>query len=58
LLKIWYYSLDPRQIGCHMVIHDYSQQDYFWILYTIAGVGIPLGFTWLGQKVKVRLKAR
>ena len=32
LLKIWYYGLDPRQIGCHMVIHDYSQQDYFWIL--------------------------
>ena len=58
LLKIWYYSLDPRQIGCHMVIHEYSQQDYFWILYTIAGVGIPLGFTWLGQKVTVRLKAR
>lgn len=58
LLKIWYYGLDPRQIGCHMVIHDYSQQDYFWILYTIAGVGIPLGLTWLGQMVKARLKAR
>ena len=52
LLKIWYYGLDPRQIGCHMVIHDYSQQDYFWILYTIAGVGIPLFGTWLSEKVK------
>ena len=27
LIKIWYYGLDIRQIGCHMVIHDYSQQD-------------------------------
>ena len=52
LLKIWYYGLDPRQIGCHMVIHDYSQQDYFWILYTIAGVGIPLFGTWLASLIR------
>ena len=52
LLKIWYYGLDPRQIGCHMVIYDYSQEDLFWILYTIAGVGIPLFGTWLSEKVK------
>ena len=51
LLKIWYYGLDPRQIGCHMVIHDYSQQDFFWILYTIAGVGIPLLGTMMSNKV-------
>lgn len=42
LIKIWAYGLDPRQIGCHMVIHDYAATDYFWILYTVAGVGIPL----------------
>lgn len=41
LLKIWWYGLDPAQIGCHMVIHDYHE-DWFWILYTIAGVGLPL----------------
>lgn len=57
LIKIWYYGLDIRQIGCHMVIHDYSQQDCFWILYTIAGVGIPLAGTWLSEKVKARFKA-
>jgi len=57
LLKIWYYGLDIHQIGCHMVIHEYSQQDYFWILYTIAGVGIPLGGTWISEKVKERFKA-
>jgi hypothetical protein len=51
LLKIWYYGLDPRQIGCHMVIHDYSQQDLFWILYTVAGVGIPLLGTMMSNKV-------
>ena len=57
LIKIWYYGLDIRQIGCHMVIHDYSQQDYFWILYTIAGVGIPLLGTWLCEKAKERVRA-
>ena len=56
LMKIWYYGLDPRQIGCHMVIHDYSQQDLFWILYTIAGVGIPLLGTWLSEQVKARIR--
>jgi fucose 4-O-acetylase-like acetyltransferase len=57
LIKIWYYGLDIRQIGCHMVIHDHSQQDCFWILYTIAGVGIPLLGTWLWEKAKERIRA-
>ena len=52
LLKIWYYGLDSRQIGCHMVIHDHSQEDCFWILYTIAGVGLPLLGIWLTEKIK------
>ena len=42
LLKIWWFALDPAQIGCHMVIHDYAPADGFWVLYTIAGVGLPL----------------
>ena len=54
LIKIWYYDLDIRQIGCHMVIHDHSQEDAFWILYTIAGVGIPLLGTWLSEKWRIR----
>lgn len=57
LIKIGYYGLDIRQIGCHMVIHDYSQQDQFWILYTIAGVGIPLIFTWLSEQAKKKIRA-
>ena len=56
LLKIWYYGLDPRQIGCHMVIHEHSQEDLFWVLYTIAGVGLPLGATWLVEKIKCRFR--
>ncbi len=56
LIKIWYYGLDIRQIGCHMVIHDYSQQDLFWILYTIAGVGIPLFGTWLSEQTKKKIR--
>ena len=54
LIKIWYYGLDIKQIGCHMVIHEHSQEDMFWILYTIAGVGIPLLGTWMVEKLKTR----
>jgi fucose 4-O-acetylase-like acetyltransferase len=54
LIKIWYYGLDIRQVGCHMVIHDHSQEDAFWILYTIAGVGIPLFGTWLAERLKAK----
>lgn len=53
LLKIWWYGLDPAQIGCHMVIHDFNG-DWFWVLYTIAGVGLPL----LGLTAYRRLRAR
>lgn len=41
LLKIWMYGLDWQQIGCHMVIH-YRHTDIFWVLYSIAGVALPL----------------
>ena len=54
LIKIWYYGLDIQQIGCHMVVHKHSQEDVFWILYTIDGVGIPLGCTWIGEKWKTK----
>ena len=57
LIKIWYYGLDIQQIGCHMVIHDYSQEDAFWILYAIAGVGIPLGCTWLTERLKAKYQS-
>ena len=56
LLKIWYYGLDPKQVGCHMVIHEHSQEDQFWILYTIAGVALPLIGIWLYEKGKEKIK--
>lgn len=41
LIKIWHYGLEWGQMGCHMVIHDF-RDDGYWILYSIAGVALPL----------------
>lgn len=56
LLKIWYYGLDIRQIGCHMVIHEHSQEDLFWIAYTVAGVGLPLALYWIQEKLSKKIR--
>ena len=55
LIKIWYYNLDYLQIGCHMVIHEHAKEDLFWILYSIAGVGIPLIWNYYYHKIKKHL---
>ena len=49
-LKIWYYGLDWGQIGCHMVVHNNSQTDLFWILYTIVGTAVPLLWVYYYRK--------
>lgn len=54
LLKIAVYNLDFAQIGCHMVIH-YRNDDLFWVLYTIAGVGIPMLWMCVYRKISARL---
>ncbi len=51
-LKIWWYGMDWGQIGCHMVIHENSTTDLFWVLYTIVGTTVPL----LGITLYRRLK--
>ncbi len=56
LIKIWYYGLDFAQIGCHMVIHEHSKDDLFWILYTIAGVGIPIAWTYAARKIRLSMR--
>lgn len=58
LIKIAAYGMDFRQIGCHMVIHDYAHTDLFWILYTIVGIGVPLfgQYLYIKWKEKRRLK--
>ena len=55
LLKIWWYGLDMGQIGCHMVIHEHAATDFFWVLYTVAGVGIPVGGWYMYRALKKRL---
>ncbi len=55
-IKIMWYGLDWGQIGCHMVIHDHHG-DYFWVLYSIAGVGIPLLWMQGYNALKKRIKA-
>lgn len=56
-VKIWWYGLDPAQIGCHMVIHDYKG-DMFWILYSIVGVAVPLLTLTLCRRVRTMIAAR
>lgn len=56
-VKIMWYGLDWRQIGCHMVIHDHHE-DLFWVLYTIAGVGLPLLWMKGYTSVKNRIVSR
>lgn len=53
-LKIMWYGLDPGEIGSHMVIHYNNHEDFFWVLYTIAGTAIPLGVLWLFRTLKAR----
>ncbi len=55
LIKIWYYNLDYLQIGCHMVIHEHANEDLFWVLYAIVGVGVPLTWNYYYKKIKYRL---
>lgn len=57
LIKIWYYGLDPKQIGCHMVIHEHANDDCFWIVYSIAGVCIPLAWTYAYRRITAHIKS-
>lgn len=54
-LKIMWYGLPWGQIGCHMVIHEHHD-DYFWILYTVAGVGLPLLWMYGYNNLKARYR--
>ena len=54
-LKIMYYGLPWDEIGCHMTIHEHAD-DLFWILYTIAGVGVPLLLQYGYDTIKVKSK--
>ena len=57
-IKIAYYGLDWGQMGCHMVVHENSKTDIFWIFYTIAGTALPLLWMWAYKKVIPPLNRR
>ena len=40
VLKIWIYGLPIDQLASFTVIYDYNS--WFWLIYTIIGVTIPL----------------
>lgn len=57
-LKIAWYGLNPGQMGCHMVIHYRNHDDLFWVLYSIAGVVIPLAGLRVWQRYRPLLRRR
>jgi len=57
LVKIWYYGLDFLQIGCHMVIHEHANEDFFWVFYNIAGVCVPLAWTFAYRKTVAHIRS-
>ncbi len=55
LLKIVYYGLPYDRMGYYPVIHEHTD-DYFWIVYTVAGVGLPLAGIYLYRKIRNSFK--
>ena len=51
LLQILIWNLEWEQIGYHMVIHNAETSNYLWILYSIAGVCIPLAWKYYYDKI-------
>lgn len=49
-IKIAYYRLEWGKIGTHMVVHEHSTDDLFFILYTIVGTLVPLAGIWCYRK--------
>ena len=51
VFKIMYYDMEWAQIGCHMVVHDHSADDWFWLPYTVVGVALPLLLDWTWHQI-------
>lgn len=56
LFKIWWYGLEPEQIGCHMVIHYNNHEDLFWLVYTVVATALPLLILTLWRKRDILVK--
>lgn len=46
MIEIAAYDLPWLMVGCHPVVNN-PECSWFWILYTLAGVGLPLLFYWI-----------
>ncbi len=57
-IKIMCYGLDWHQMGTHMVVHLNAATDGFFILYTIAGVGIPLLWIHTWRRLSAKMTER
>lgn len=57
-IQIAVYGMEWNQIGCHMVIHDETTGQLWWIIYSIGGVAIPLFGVNLVEKFKLQLAKR
>lgn len=47
MLQVGIYDLPWEMIGCHPVIHEPETVQYFWAIYTLVGIAVPLGFLWV-----------
>lgn len=54
-IKIAYYGLPWAEMGCHMNIHEHTD-DGFWMLYSIVGVAVPLLLQYLYDTAKARVR--
>lgn len=51
LLKLLYYGMDYSRLGYYPVIHEHTD-DWFWLLYSLMGVGLPLVGIYAWRRIK------
>lgn len=55
LLKIMWYGMDYSRMGYYPVIHEHTD-DWFWLVYTLAGTALPLLWIYGYRKLKSCLR--
>lgn len=54
LIKIWIYGMPIEMLSSHPIIKEHN--NYFWLLYTFIGIGIPLLFHYLYNRCYIKIK--
>lgn len=54
LLKIWIFNMPIDELSSYTIIYEHN--NYFWVLYTIIGVAIPLIFNSLYNNIAQKIK--